>query len=162
MIESNSEVILKKLLRRAVELWRIGKIDRAFQQLEVIQLAAQNRAEVLMLKLELYEATGQWRKMISVAHRLTETEPDNPFWKICLANATRHGISIDFAKLILLKALKTHPDDALVNYNLACYLCYENDFEAAKAHLAKAFASDPELESTYVTEPELAPLWNKI
>jgi hypothetical protein len=56
-----------------------------------------------------------------VASHLVKVEPEEAGWWINLAYATRRCESIEKAETILLRARELHHNNALIEFNLACY-----------------------------------------
>ncbi len=61
--------------------------------------------------------------------------PSDPGHFISLAYAMRRSESIDAAHAILKRAEGLHPDDATIQFNLACYEAQMGNPDQAKANL---------------------------
>jgi protein involved in temperature-dependent protein secretion len=48
---------------------------------------------------------------------------------------------------IQIENAKKFPSNAITNYNLACYLCLSNQFEAAEYYLKKAIELNPKMKN---------------
>jgi Flp pilus assembly protein TadD len=48
------------------------------------------------------------------------------------AYALREINQIEEAKTVAIRGLELHPDEAILHYNLACYLSLRGEFEPAK------------------------------
>ena len=57
----------------------------------------------------------------AVASHLVKAEAQNATWWIQLAYSVRRAESIEQAEAILLRARELHQDNALIEFNLACY-----------------------------------------
>ena len=79
--------------------------------------------EVLSVRLEVYAGLQEWEMMQMAAKRLRNHDPTNVQWVIALGYATRRAESIKAAKSILMEALKRHPEEPRIRYNLACCEC---------------------------------------
>ena len=66
-------------------------------------------------------AAEKWDMAATVANHLVKVEPENCGWWINLAYATRRYESIETAEAILLRARELHHDNAMIEFNLACY-----------------------------------------
>ncbi len=52
------------------------------------------------------------------------------------------------------RALKTEPEEALLHYNLACYLSLAGEKDQALRHLSKALEYDPAYRGMVAGEPD--------
>jgi Flp pilus assembly protein TadD len=98
----------------------------------------------------------------AVANHLVKVEPENSGWWINLAYATRRCDGIEKAEAILLQARELHHDNAMIEFNLACYSSVTGRFEEAKARLKRAIELDAELRRLAVDDEDLQPLWDWI
>jgi hypothetical protein len=73
----------------------------------------------------------------AVATHLVKVEPENCGWWINLVNATRRCEGIESAETMLLRARELHHDNAVIEFNLACYASVACRFEEAKERLRR-------------------------
>jgi len=78
---------------------------------------------------------------------------------VSLAYATRRAVSIESARNVLLSALPTFQNEAIIPFNLACYFCQLGELESAKEYLGKAFKIDPNWREMALEDKDLEPLW---
>jgi hypothetical protein len=71
------------------------------------------------------------RYYIRPLHRIVKTEPETFGWWINLAYAKRRCEGIESAEAILLRARELHHDNAMIEFNLACYASVACRFEEA-------------------------------
>jgi Flp pilus assembly protein TadD len=93
----------------------------AAQVLEEIAPEDKNRTEVLGMRVQLYMAAKKWDMAAAVANHLVKVEPENSGWWINLAYATRRCEGVKSAEAILLQARELHHNNAMIEFNLACY-----------------------------------------
>jgi Flp pilus assembly protein TadD len=117
----------------------------AAQVLEEIAPEDKNRNEVLGARVVLYMAAKKWDMAEAVASHLVKVEPENETWWINLAYSVRRSEGIEKAEDILLRAQATHPNVAMIAFNLACYASATGRFEQAKVRLRHAV----QLERTF-------------
>jgi Flp pilus assembly protein TadD len=79
-----------------------------------------------------------------------------------LAHATRRAESVEKAETILLRAHELHQDNALIEFNLACYANVTGRFEDARVRLRYATELDKEIRRLALDDEELRPLWGWI
>jgi tetratricopeptide (TPR) repeat protein len=113
------------------------------------------------------ELTSTWRPRTGTwwprrPSHLVKVEPEEAGWWINLAYATRRCESIKKAETILLRARELHQDNALIEFNLACYASIQSYFEEVKARLQQAIELDQETRRMALDDPDLEPLWNWI
>lgn len=96
-----------------------------------------------------------------VARKLVEWNPD-PGHLADFAYATRRAKSFEAAYPILTRAAELHPNDALIQFNLACYEAHFGNLAQGKLHLTRATALDPRFCQLAVDDPDLEPLWNPL
>ena len=152
----------KEFFEAACGYAELGMFHEANEQLEKIDPFLRAAPEILALRIEIYCGLEKWELMAELAKRLTEFEPDNPQWPVSLAYATRRANSIEAAKEILLNAERKFPKEAVIKYNLACYLCQTEDIENAKNYLKKAFEIDSACRITALDDKDLKPLWESL
>ena len=133
--------------------------DDAANALEEIAPEDRIRKEVLGARVDLYMAANKWDMATAVASHLVKVEPEEAGWWINLAYATRRYESIEKAETILLRARDLHHDNALVEFNLACYASVAGRPEEAKTRLRHAIELDKEIRRLALDDDDLQSLW---
>lgn len=100
--------------------------------------------------------------MAVVAGKLAEWNPSDPGRFISLAYATRRSESIGAAHAILKRAEGLHPDEATVQFNLACYEAQMSNPGQAKLNLEPATRIDPRFRLLALEDADLEPLWDSL
>jgi Flp pilus assembly protein TadD len=98
----------------------------------------------------------------AVAGHLVKIEPENANWWINLAYATRRCESVEEAQAILLRARELHHENAMIEFNLACYASVTGRMEEAKARLKRAIEFDKAIRRLALNDEDLKPLWDWI
>lgn len=145
----------QKHLTAAEGYLALGMPLDADAELDRIDPFCRHLPEVLELRCQVYRALENWELMRTVAKRLVDHEPENVQWMVWLAFSTRHAVSVESAKSILLEAVERHPNAAILHYNLACYEAVQGDVEVAKARLQHALKLDPSLRMQALDDPDL-------
>jgi Flp pilus assembly protein TadD len=140
----------------------LGMLDDAALVLEEIEPEDKTRSEVLGARVGICLAAKKWEMAAAVASHLVKTEPENSGWWIQLAYATRRYESIESAEAILLRARELHHDNAVIEFNLACYASVAGRFEEAKARLKRAIELDKQFQKVAIDDEDLRPLWEWI
>ena len=63
---------------------------------------------------------------------------------------------------MLLRARELHHDNAMIEFNLACYASAAGRFEEARAPLGNAIDLNAELRRKAIDDDDLRPLWDWI
>ena len=107
-------------------------------------------------------AAKKWEIAAAVASHLVRVEPENCDWWINLAYAKRRCEGIECAEAILLRARRLHHDNAMIEFNLACYASVTGRFEEAKTLLKRAIELDKHFQKLAIDDEDLQPLWDWI
>ena len=94
--------------------------------------------------------------MRDIAKHLAESYPDQSGGWMHWAFALREMDGVEQAKEVALRGLKLHPDEAILHYNLACYLSLLGEFEPAKKDLNRACVADERLKALATEDVDLA------
>ena len=132
----------------------LGMYLDANAELEEIDAEVRHVAEVLTVRVSIYEGLEKWELMGTVAGRLAAHDPAAAQWAISLAYATRRAQSIE--------AVERLPEEPILHYNLACYECQLGELEVAKGRLAHAFKLEPKCRLMALDDDDLAPLWDSL
>jgi Flp pilus assembly protein TadD len=107
-------------------------------------------------------AAKKWDMAAAVASHLVKVEPKNSSWWINLAYAKRRCEGIKSAEAILRQARELHHDNAMIEFNLACYASVAGRFEEAKVRLRRAIELDKQFQKLAIDDEDLQPLWDWI
>jgi len=75
-----------------------------------------------------------------------------------LAWCHKRTARLDAAIKDIQRALEVEPEEALLHYNLACYLSLAGRKRSALTHLARAFALDASYRELTGSEPDFDPI----
>lgn len=148
----------QKRLTAAEGYLELGMLADAEAELGQVALEAQLLPQALLVRLGIYQGLANWPKMQIVARKLAQFDPDNSQIAISLAYATRRVEGIEAARVILIEAVRKHPDEPIIHYNLACYDCQLGKLDSALQFLARAMEIAPECRAMAFSDPDLAPL----
>lgn len=136
----------------------LGMVKEAKAELDAVPAADSLRPEVVALRLAMLQAAEKWRPLRKLAGELVAAEPGEAGWWIIWAFATRRATSVRAAEKILVQAEEKHPQDATIQFNLACYACQMGDLATAKARVVRAIALDRDYLKNARDDPDLQPL----
>ena len=144
---------------------RLPRVEYARQRCERprrIKPEDKTRTEVLSVRVDLYSAARKWDMVAAVASHLVKVEPEEAGWWINLAYATRRCESIEKAETILLRARELHHENALIEFNLACYASVTGRIQQARDLLRRAIELEKEIRRPALDDDDLKPLWDWI
>jgi len=121
----------------------LGLFREADEELRQIDPWHLTRTPTLLLRLCVHAGLSQWDLVHDIASTLTIYDPENPCWCVWLATATTRIQSITAARKILRDALRLHPNNANIHYNLSCYERQLGHVRLAQHHRGRAIALEP-------------------
>lgn len=158
MLSDRDQLILKKTLTYANGYRELEMFDEALAELDTLPEPASLQKEHIQMRLAILMEAKRWREALPFANQLASIETSDPSNLVNLAYVTRRANSIEGARVILETAAKRFPNEAIIQYNLGCYLCCVNELDTAKSHLERAFKLDPRFLETSVDDDDLQPL----
>ena len=146
-------------LRAAVGYIELAMFEEANTELEEIDPFCRHLPGVLLARLATYHGLKKWELLAVVAKKLVEWNSKEPTLLVELAYAIRRTESIHAAHAILTRAAGLHPNDATIQFNLACYEAQMERLESAKTHLKRATQINAKFKLLALEDPDLEPLW---
>ena len=128
----------------------------AHGELEEIEPELRHLSEVLAIKVPIFRRLAKWELMEVVSKELCIRRPDEPEWLLALAEAIRHGRSMQAGLEVLVQAAMRFPEEARIFYRLATYQAQLGYLDAALGRLADAVRLDPALREVARDDPDLA------
>ena len=148
-------------LMAALGWLELGNTTEALAELERIEPELQNESATQAARLECLMAARQWDEAAPIAEALCTQCPEEAGFWLHFAYSTRRrtGGSLEAAYEILAPMQPVFPDQWLVSYNLACYLCQLDRLDEAQAMLDTARAGDGErVDDLAKDDKDLEPL----
>ena len=147
----------------AAQGWlELGCPEEAWAEIEEIEPTRRAEVPVLGLRLLLCQELKRWATMVEVCRHLAGVQPEEVQWAVSLAYATRRAEGIEAARVILGRALKRFPLEAVIHFNLACYAAQTGEITSARALLHSACSLEPGWLAKALEDPDLAPLWPEL
>ena len=137
-------------------------LQEAKVEVESINPFCRRLPKVLAVRLAIYRRLAEWDLMAGVARKLVEWNAHEATHFVDLAYATRRARSLVLAQAILVHASHLHPEDALIQFNLACFKSQLGNLSEATAHLTRAAARDKKFILLALCDPDLKPLWTAL
>jgi len=155
---------LSRSLQRCLEYisgyLALHMIGEAEDELATIPESDRVRPEVIEAEMSVLYAAELWRKLERVARRCTTDHPSLLQGWLSLAFAVRRTTGVGPAQDILLTAERQFGTaTALLEYNLACYLCLQGELPAALERLNRAFQLDTHFRALAREDEDLRALW---
>jgi predicted Zn-dependent protease len=138
----------------------------ADKELKQITPAMQRHPEVLARRFNMLAKAECWHNAEQIAEEIIEVEPDSTFGWVHRSDALRRQDLTGTARMNLLPALATFPEDISIRYSLACYECLLGNVSQAKSHLQDAFnlaqnqKCTDEWKARMLADEDLKPLWD--
>jgi predicted Zn-dependent protease len=152
---------LQRNLDAALGYLALGMHQDAWEELESLPPELRADDQVLDLRISIYQGLKKWESARVLAESLAKRSPENPHWWILWAFSLRREKSVEAARAVLLEAALLHPDEALIQYNLACYACVLGQMEAAHKLLSVAFTMDASLKLIALDDSDLDPIFGE-
>jgi tetratricopeptide (TPR) repeat protein len=137
----------------------LGDVVEARAELDLVSKLFAKHPEVLELRWQICEKTGQWNECVETAQSLIKVAPKQPLGWIHRSYALHELKRTQEAYDGLETAAKMFPDIWLIPYNLACYACNLGRKVEAWEWLQEAFGlgDEKEIKSMAMEDPDLKP-----
>lgn len=136
----------------------LGMKREAAEALGEVAPAETDLPPVLAMRAAVFQELADWPKAAEAATLLCERAPEESGHWIQRAYAVRRARTIEEARAILLEAMKRHPEESIIRFNLACYEAQLGRLDEARAFLAQACRLNPNCAELAKTDPDLEPL----
>lgn len=150
------------LLQPALGYLQLGMIEEANEEVEALPPELKTDIDVLGLRAMIYQESGEWQLLREVSGYLVKISPENSQNWIWLAYATRRCSSISEAEQILITAVRQHPTEPMLHFNLACYAAQTDDLITAREKLSHAISLNPDMRLLALGDPDLISLWDEL
>jgi len=144
--------------RQAEGYLELGMAQQSLDALARLRAEAELSAHGWYLHGESLRALERHEEALVSLRKAAQLAPGNVHaWLAigwCAKRTGRLAEAVDAMK----RALAAEPGEALLHYNLACYLSLSRQKGPALAHLSEAFALDPSYRERVDSEPDFDPL----
>jgi tetratricopeptide (TPR) repeat protein len=134
----------------------------ALAELKGIEMEAGPRFEVLALRMTIHRAARQWDEMRKVTAAIQRQQPAQAEAWIWHADATRHSVSLEAAREILIEAEKAFPQNPHIKFQIGCYHCRLGEMEPAEKYVRAAIAIDPRWNRIALSDEDVRELWPRL
>jgi tetratricopeptide (TPR) repeat protein len=158
MVKSKQRIRLNKLQREAEGYLELGLPALALRSLERLGDPTQFAPSTLYLWGEALRAAQRYAEAIPPLEQAAAAEPENVHVWLALAWCYKRDGRLPRAIEAIRSALNSDPSEALLHYNLACYLSLAGDKDGALVHLSQALSAEPYYRSLVDNEPDFDPI----
>ena len=106
-----------------------------------------NSDRVTALQLSSYMANERDQELSNLARLAYSQWPDNPFFQVVLAKVAIAEDQDEEAEAVLLRMLRSDPDDLFANFELGIIYLNRHDFVTAKPYFVRALHLDLNVET---------------
>jgi tetratricopeptide (TPR) repeat protein len=142
--------------------FELGMHEAAEEEWKSISEPLRATKPALVLGIEIARKREKWRLMLQRTKLFRDQHPEGADGWLLHSFAARRARSLDAAYTVLAEALREHPEDALVNFNLGCYACLLGKHEEALVHVQRALSIDKKLAEAAVRDPDLKAIRDRI
>jgi Tfp pilus assembly protein PilF len=146
-------------LNTAAGFLQIGEPMDAWTELEEITPLNRAKTEVIVVRLAVCRALGQWELAEEIARTLIRREPQNVMHVVALAEVMGKREGPVAAAAVYEFAVDQFPDFALLRVSLAVELIKAGQIDDAKRVLKVAVQQDPQLRAVILDHPGLEEVW---
>ena len=114
------------------------------------------------MRVALLRAARQWAGMREAADQLKNRQPAQAETWIWLADATRHSVSLEAARAILIEAEKAFPSNPHIKFQLGCYHCRLGEIDPAETYVRAAIALDERWNRIALADEDVRELWERL
>jgi tetratricopeptide (TPR) repeat protein len=158
MVKSTDRIRLNKYQREAEGFLELGLPRLALRSLERLGDPAHFAPSTLYLWGEALRSDERYAEAIPPLERAAAAEPENVHVWLALAWCYKRVGRLPQAIQAIRSALNADPSEALLHYNLACYLSLAGDKDGALVHLSRALSADPHYRSLVDNESDFDPI----
>jgi predicted Zn-dependent protease len=148
-------------LNAAIGYFQLGMIDDALEQLESLPPEQRGNEQVVELRIEIYRHLEKWESARIDAEAMAKRNPGNAGWWISWAYSLRREKSVEEAREVLWEALRLHPNELMISYNLACYASVLGELDEARRLLDRVFSEDARYRPMAAEDPDLASIFRE-
>ena len=153
-----NRIRLKQVERQAEGYLELGMPEHAIRTLTRSDNRSQLDAHGHFLWGEALRSLEKYDAAVVPLKLAARMAPDNTHVQLALAWCYKRTDRIDLAIEAMEHALLHDPTEALLHYNLACYLSLVQDKRRALSHLSQALAIDSDYRAMIDDEPDFDPL----
>jgi tetratricopeptide (TPR) repeat protein len=157
-MSGSNRIRLRQIIREAEGYLELGMPRHALETLDRLPPPGTFRAHALYLRGEALRALDQYEEAIGPLAAAAELAPGNIHIWLALGWCHKRTGRLDLAIKALESARDAEPDEALIQYNLACYWSLAGGKRRALDYLARAFTLDGRFRDMVHEERDFDPI----
>jgi len=157
-VTTRDRIRLRLYQRQAEGYLEIGLPQQALDVLGRLGDGVSRSPHALYLRGESLRSLGRYAEALEPLGQAAQAVPENVHVQLALGWCHKRTARLDLAIQDLERALDVEPTDALIHYNLACYLSLAGERRRALVHLTRALSLDVALRRLVDSEPDFDPL----
>jgi Flp pilus assembly protein TadD len=131
---------------------------RAVEELERLPDSVRSTPAAQLLEGEALRALGRWEAALLPLGGVVERNPQSTEAWLGLGWCLKRLGRLDEAMDALRRGLESVPEEAILHYNLACYLSLTGDIPTAVEHLTRAISLDGRYRELTEAEKDFDPI----
>jgi tetratricopeptide (TPR) repeat protein len=157
-VTTRHRIRLRQYQQQAEGYLEIGMPQQALDVLARLGKAEALGSHALYLRGKALSDLGRYAEALVPLAEVVDADPENVHVRLVQGWCHKRVGRLDLAVHDLEMALRAHPDDALLHYNLACYQSLAHDKRRALRHLSRALVLDAGYRSLIDGEADFDPL----
>ena len=157
-VTARRETRLRQTERHAEGYLELGMPQAALDVLAQAGSPTDLSAYGCYLQGEAFRALQRYGEAVAPLRKAAASEPDSIHVWLALGWCYKRSGRLDLAIAAIRQALAVEPAEALLHYNLACYLSLSGQKRPALEHLSRAFVLDPDYRRMVDSEPDFDPI----
>jgi tetratricopeptide (TPR) repeat protein len=157
-VKTRDRIRLKQIERQSEGLLELGLVQQALDNLARLGSLVDSSPRALYLQGEALRTLDRCEEALTPLVKAAQATPRDIHVWLALAWCRKRTSRIDLAIAAMERALRAKPSEALVHYNMACYLSLAGQKPRAIDHLSKALALDEEFRALVERERDFDPI----
>jgi Flp pilus assembly protein TadD len=157
-VKTRDRIRLKQIERQSEGLLELGLAQQALDNLARLGSVVTASPRALFLTGEALRMLNRCGEAAIPLAKAAEANPRDVRISLALGWCQKRTGRIDLAVQTMERAVALHPADALIHYNLACYLSLAGRKQPAIFHLSKAIGLDEHYRGLVDEERDFDPI----
>lgn len=144
--------------REAEGYLELGMPEHTLQVLQRLGGISEYSPHALCIAGEACRDLKRYAEALTYLDRAAEAEPENIRVRLAMGWCHKRTGQLGLAIRDMEAALEYEPNEAILHYNLACYLSLAGEKARALEHLSRALALDADYRNLIDSEPDFDPI----
>jgi tetratricopeptide (TPR) repeat protein len=157
-VNTRHRIRARQYERQAEGYLELGLAQQALETLARLDDSHSPTPHALILKGRALASLARFAEALQPLSQAADKEPENIQIRLVLGWCHKRIARIDLAIGDMEQALRAEPQEAILHYNLACYLSLAGNKLRALSHLSRAVTIDPTYRNLVDSESDFDPL----